>query len=264
VATRGTLYNPLSNSRWNLPYYSFNQVIGGVGVQNADVVYGPSTCDGAPPPTGNCTAGSNVPVTFTGAPTNPNQGPAGQAQAQGNITGWDPSNPNQATLTGIIFPKGIKDPYVLQLLLQRAAGNYAQDRGCSWIMLAPPVTSCSAQRTSTASPALTCLLAFTLPTTSAEHGLEEWSAQSELRPPQKLQNSVNSNYNSLQASLKHQMSHGLLFNVNYTYSHSIDNGSTWHSGATTANGRSCRRGLHSADDGMDRSTRSMSSVIRLE
>jgi hypothetical protein len=32
------------------------------------------------------------------------------------------------------------------------------------------------------------------------------------------------------------MSHGLLFNVDYTYSHSIDSGSTWHSGATTANG----------------------------
>src|SRR5258708_38494475 len=24
VAYKGTLYNPLSNSRWNLPYYSFN------------------------------------------------------------------------------------------------------------------------------------------------------------------------------------------------------------------------------------------------
>jgi hypothetical protein len=32
------------------------------------------------------------------------------------------------------------------------------------------------------------------------------------------------------------MSHGVLFNVNYTYSHAIDNGSTWHSSATTANG----------------------------
>jgi hypothetical protein len=32
------------------------------------------------------------------------------------------------------------------------------------------------------------------------------------------------------------MSHGVLLNVNYTYSHSIDNGSTWHSGSTTANG----------------------------
>src|SRR5207248_1533281 len=49
-------------------------------------------------------------------------------------------------------------------------------------------------------------------------------------------NSVSSNYNALQTSLKRQMSHGILFNVDYTWSHSIDNGSTWHSGATTANG----------------------------
>ena len=56
------------------------------------------------------------------------------------------------------------------------------------------------------------------------------------------ENAVNSNYNSLQASVKHQMSHGLLFNVDYTYSHSIDNGSTWHSGATTANGAAAGEG----------------------
>ena len=56
------------------------------------------------------------------------------------------------------------------------------------------------------------------------------------------ENSVNSNYNSLQASLKKQVSHGLLFNVNYTYSHAIDNGSTWHSGATTANGAAAGEG----------------------
>ena len=56
------------------------------------------------------------------------------------------------------------------------------------------------------------------------------------------ENSVNSNYNSLQANLKKQVSHGLLFNVNYTYSHAIDNGSTWHSGATTANGAAAGEG----------------------
>ncbi len=27
-----------------------------------------------------------------------------------------------------------------------------------------------------------------------------------------------------------------MYNVDYTYRHSIDNGSTWHGGATTANG----------------------------
>jgi hypothetical protein len=38
------------------------------------------------------------------------------------------------------------------------------------------------------------------------------------------------------------MSRGVLFNVNYTYSHTIDNGSTWHSGATTANGAGAGEG----------------------
>jgi hypothetical protein len=57
------------------------------------------------------------------------------------------------------------------------------------------------------------------------------------------ENSVNSNYSSLQASVKHQVSHGLLFNVDYTYSHSIDDGSTWHSGATTANGAGAGEGF---------------------
>ena len=56
------------------------------------------------------------------------------------------------------------------------------------------------------------------------------------------ENAVNSNYNSLQANLRKQVSHGLLFNVNYTYSHAIDNGSTWHSGATTANGAAAGEG----------------------
>ncbi len=56
------------------------------------------------------------------------------------------------------------------------------------------------------------------------------------------ENQVNSNYNSLQASVKRQMSHGLLFNADYTWSHSIDDGSTWHSGATTANGTAAGEG----------------------
>src|SRR4029077_1626439 len=69
VAYEGTLYNPLSNSRWDLPYYSFNQVIGGVQVPGADIVYGPSVCDGTG--TANCHQVSNVPVAFSGPPTNP-------------------------------------------------------------------------------------------------------------------------------------------------------------------------------------------------
>jgi outer membrane receptor protein involved in Fe transport len=253
VAYEGTLYNPLSNSRWNLPYYSFNQVIGGVGVQNADVVFGPSTCSGAPP-NGNCQQVSNVPVTFTGPPTNPNQGPEGQSQAQGNITGWDPSNPNQATLTGIIFPAGIRDPYVynfyfsvqreiipktvLQLDYVGTAGHKlfrSEDINRQPGSYLPPgihVTDNLGRTWDGLGGRL-----------NQNYGrLRAW------------QNAVNSNYHSLQASLKHQMSHGLLFNVNYTYSHSIDGGSTWHSGATTANGAAAGEGFTSDQTvpGLDR------------
>jgi len=54
--------------------------------------------------------------------------------------------------------------------------------------------------------------------------------------------------------VKRQMSHGLLFNADYTYSHSIDNGSTWHSGATTANGAAAGEGytLDQTAAGLDR------------
>ncbi len=243
VAYEGTLYNPLSNSRWNLPYYSFNQVIGGVGVSGADVVYGPSTCTGLPP-TGTCQQVSNVPVTFSGCGTNPgNQGPCSQSQNQGNINGWDPSNPNQATLTGIIFPEGIRDPYVynfylslqhqistkmvMQLDYVGTAGHKlfrAEDinrQTGSYL----PVGSVVTDNFGRSWPGLGGRL-------NQNYGrLRNW------------QNQVNSNYSSLQASLKKQMSHGLLFNVSYTYSHSIDDGSTWHSGATTANGAAAGEGF---------------------
>jgi hypothetical protein len=68
------------------------------------------------------------------------------------------------------------------------------------------------------------------------------------------ENAVNSNYNALQVSLRKQASHGLLFNVSYTYSHSIDDGSTWHSGATTATGASAGDGYTTdvLNPGLDR------------
>jgi outer membrane receptor protein involved in Fe transport len=237
VAYEGTLYNPLSNSRWNLPYYSFNQVFpGGVGVPRADVVYGPSVCDGVAPPNGVCTQVSNVPVTFTGPPTNPNQGPPGQAQAQGNITGWDPSNPNQATLTGIIFPTGVRDPYVYNFFLgiQREIMpktvidiKYVGTAGHKLFR----AEDINRQPGSFLPVGVSATDSFGRTWTGLGGRLNQNYGR--LRA---WQNSVNSNYSSLQGSLKHQMSHGLLFNMDYTYSHSIDNGSTWHSGATTANG----------------------------
>jgi outer membrane receptor for ferrienterochelin and colicin len=255
VAYEGTLYNPLSNSRWNLPYYSFDEVLGGgVGQQGNDVVYGPSTCNGVAPPNGVCTQNPAVAPTFSGPPTNPNQGPAGQPQAQGNITGWDPSNPNKANLTGIVFPSGVRDPYVYNFFL-----------GIQREVL--PKTVVDVKYVGTAGHKL-----FRAEDVNREPGSllpvgstitdnlgNTWPGLGGRLNPNYLkmrvwENAVNSNYNSLQASVKHQLTHGLLFNLDYTYSHSIDNGSTWHSGATTANGTAAGEGYTTSNvnPGLDR------------
>jgi outer membrane receptor for ferrienterochelin and colicin len=243
VAYEGTLYNPLSNSRWNLPYYSFNGV-GGGSEQPAgfDVIYGPTTLDSG----GVYRQDPSKVPTFSGAGSNPgNSGPPSQAQNNGNIEGWDPGNPNAALLTGIIFPSGIRDPYVYNFYLdiQReilpktvidvkyvgTAGHKlfrAEDvnRQPGSLALAGSVFKDNFGRT---------LYGLGSRLNGNYGRLRVW------------ENQVNSNYNSLQASLKRQMSHGLLFNADYTYSHSIDDGSTWHSGATTANGAAGGEGFTS-------------------
>ncbi len=273
VAYEGTLYNPLSNSRWDLPYYSFNEVIGGPDVAGADIIYGPSVCNGAQySGDSNCHQVSNVPVAFTGhANPNPNQGPPNQSQAQGNITGWDPTNPNQAVLTGIVLPKGIRDPYVYNFYLGiqheimpktvldvkyvGTAGHKlfrAEDinRQPGTYLPVDPTTGVGATVVDNFGRTLTGLGARTDPTQPYVSGRLNQN-YSTLRT---WENAVNSNYSSLQASVKHQMSHGLLFNVDYTYSHSIDNGSTWHSGATTSNGAAAGDGytLDATQPGLDR------------
>ncbi len=260
VAYEGTLYNPLSNSRWDLPYYSFNSACCAVntipdpanGVAN--LIYGPTTFN---PATGAYEQDpSKVPnFTATGNNRNPgNSGPPSQAQNVGNIGGWDPGNANQAILTGIVFPKGLRDPYVYNFYLSvqreilpktvleaRYVGTAGHKLFRSEDINREPGSLLPAGVTETDNFGRTLTgLGGRL---NQNYGrLRNW------------QNSVNSNYSSLQASLKHQMSHGLLFNVDYTYSHSIDNGSTWHSGATTANGAAAGEGftLDQTLPGLDR------------
>jgi hypothetical protein len=239
LSYEGTLYNPLSNSRWNLPYYSFNQMFNALGGGSDVVVYGPSTCTASV----GCTATGGalfgpggVGPTYTGPPTNPNQGPASQAQAQGNIDGWYGQNPNTATLTGIVFPQGIDDPYVYNYYLG------LQHEIMSKTVLEIDFVGTTGHKLFRAED-INRLPGALLPTGATlvnNVGYPETGFGG--RPNRNYgrlrvwENVVNSNYNSLQASLKRQMSHGLLLNVDYTFSHSIDNGSTWHSGATTANG----------------------------
>ena len=250
VAYEGTLYNPLSNSRWNLPYYSFDEAIGGVGVPGNDIVYGPTSCATSP-----CQQLTNVPVVFSGPGTNPgNQGPPSQAQNSGNISGWDPTNPNFANLTGIVPPSGIRDPYVYNFYLDiqreilpktvidiKYVGTAGHKLFRSEDINREPGSYLPAGATVVDNFGRT-LTGLGGRLNGNYLKLREW------------ENSVNSNYNSLQASVKRQMSRGLLFNVDYTYSHSIDNGSTWHSGATTANGAGAGEGytLDQTLPGLDR------------
>jgi hypothetical protein len=243
LSYEGTLYNPLSNSRWNLPYYSFNSISNFLGGDVDGVVYGPTNCatggtfpDNCVPIGGAQFGAGGVTPTFNG----PVSGLQGQgtigAQAQGNIDGWNPSNPNLALLTGIIFPQGIDDPYVYNYyfgiqheILPKTVleVNFVGTTGHKLFR------SEDINRVPGAALPVGATLVNNFGETEVGYGGRPNPNYGRLRV---WENVVNSNYNSLQASLRRQMSHGLLMNVNYTYSHSIDNGSTWHSGATTANG----------------------------
>ncbi len=243
VAYEGTLYNPLSNSRWNLPYYSFNGIGGGVGQTGSDVVYGPSTCSATV-----CNQDPTQVPTFTGPPTNPHQGPAGQSQAQGNIDGWDPNNPNLAELTGIIFPSGVRDPYVYNFYLDVQREILPKTViDVKYVGTAGHKLFRSEDINRQAGSLLPQGAAIGDVTVVDNFGRTLTGLGGRLNQDygkmRTWENTVNSNYNSLQASLKRQVSHGLLFNADYTYSHSIDDGSTWHSGATTANGAAAGEGF---------------------
>ena len=244
VSYEGTLYNPLSNSRWNLPYYSFNSATNFLGGDVNQVIYGPTTCD---PITTICSASGATP-TYSGLASNPGQGVG--AQAAGNLTGWAASNPNLATLTGIIFPEGVRDPYVYNfyLSIQRELpgkmvlqADYVGTAGHKLFRSEDlnriaggklPVGVCTTDT-------------FGRQLCSQEDGLYNFTGR--LNPNygrlRQWQNVVSSNYNSLQLQLKKQVTHGLLFNVDYTWSHSIDNGSGWHNAATSANGAAAGDGF---------------------
>ena len=238
ISYEGTLYNPLSNSRWNPPYYSFNIEDNALNGGSASTVYGPTTCTGAPPAT-TCVPSGAAP-TFSGPPTNPYQGVG--AQAQGNITGWDPSNHNTGYLTGIVFPKGIDDPYVYNYFF-----SVQREIMPKLVIEADYVgtTGHKLFRAENVNRYPGSVLPAGVQVT--DNFGRSWVgnggyANNNYGNLRNWQNVVNSNYNSLQLQVRKQMSHGLMINGDYTYSHSIDNGSTWHSGATTSNGAAAGEG----------------------
>jgi hypothetical protein len=242
VAYEGTLYNPLSNSRWNLPYYSFNSATNFLQGDTQTVIYGPYLCNPV------CQPDTVSTPTFTGSPTNPNMGTG--AQAIGNLTGWDASNPNLAIRTGIVYPEGVRDPYVYnyfvgyqhelkpKLILEM---NYVGTTGHK-LFRAENTNRVPGGRL----PAGTCttdnlgrMICSHIDNTVGTTG-NAANPVGRVNPNfgnlRTWENVVNSNYNAFQLSVKKQASHGITFNLNYTWAHAIDNGSTWHSGGTSSNG----------------------------
>jgi len=244
VSYEGTLYNPLSNSRWNLPYYSFNFADNFINGDVNTIIYGPETCTST-----SCSPSGATP-TFTGPPTNPGQGIG--AQATGNLTGWAPFNPNVAILTGIVLPEGIKDPYVYgyhfgvqheimpkMVLEVNYVGTTGHKLFRSENINRYPGSVLPVETDAGGNIIARACVTDNFGRNDCGNGGFANNNYGNLR---NWRNVVNSNYNSLQTSVKKQMSHGLLFNLDYTYSHAIDNGSTWHSGATTANGAAAGEG----------------------
>jgi hypothetical protein len=249
ISYEGTLYNPLSNSRWNPPYYSFNLEPNGLVGGSATIVYGPTVCGAS-----SCSPSGATP-TYTGTPGNAGQGPPGTgSQNTGNIIGYAGFNPDTSYLTGIVLPQGIADPYVYNYFF-----SVQREVGPKLVVEADYVGTAGhklfrAEDINRAPGALLpagAMVVDNLGRTLKGLGGAPNPNYGILRT---WENSVNSNYNALQLQVKKQMSHGVLFNASYTWSHSIDNGSTWHSGATTANGGAAGEGYTTdqTEPGLDR------------
>ena len=240
ISYEGTLYNPLSNSRWNPPYYSFNQAKDG------------ATGTGCGTPTGcliffGPQSGGDARFTGPPDPLN-NQGTDLKYTAVGNIMGWNSTNPDLANLTGIVFPEGVRDPYVYNFHF-----GFQHEVAAHFVIEANYVGTAAhklfrAQQVNRIPggglPEGTCI--------TDEFGRNLCSQVNstvvngaKVNPIGRLnpnygklrvwENTNNSNYSALQLSVTRQMSRGIQAAFHYTYGHAIDNGSTWHSGSTSSN-----------------------------
>lgn len=236
ISYEGSLQQRLSLTRWNLPFYSLNRVSNILdGNLDGRVIYGP--------------VGGGQPTFLGNAPAAQHSGSG--VQATGNISGWDPSNPQTSNFTSIIFPGSIRDPYVENWFfgVQREVFptvtveiNYVGTAGMN-LFRAENVNRIPGGRL----PEGTCVtdnfgrkLCSQIDSSTAVNGLTINPNGQFLNPNygrlRVWENTASSTYNALQLSVTKRVSRGLQFSGNYTYSHSIDDGSTWQSGPITVNG----------------------------
>ncbi|MEE8584739.1 MAG: TonB-dependent receptor, partial [Acidobacteriota bacterium] len=212
IAYQSGIFNPLANSRWNKPFYSFNLICDVCGRPGEVILYGPQ--DGSAP-------------SATGANNNP-----GGGLFEGNIIAYEPTNPNLAFLSGIPNPD-MRDPYTQSFFLgiQRELMrntmfevNYVGTLGRKLIRAENP-NRFPGDRIGAPSPV------------NGEFAGD--TAFNRINPNEGVlrvwENNVNTNYHSLQVQLNRRYSNGFAFNANYTWAKALDIRSTWHSGATSAN-----------------------------
>lgn len=214
IAYQSGVYNPLANSRWNPPFYSFNLICDVCGRPRENILYGPQTPGQA---------------VRAGGP-NPNPG---ARLFEGNIIAYDGTNNNSTFLTGIPNPK-MRDPYVMSWFfgLQRELfrnltieANYVGTGGRKLIR-AENFNRFRGDRIGAPSPADGRF--------AGENRLNRINPN--FGNMRFWENSVNSNYNALQVEIKKRYSGGFAITGNYTWAKSLDTRSTWHSGATSSNG----------------------------
>jgi Carboxypeptidase regulatory-like domain/TonB dependent receptor-like, beta-barrel len=224
ISYEGTFYNALSNSRWNFPFYSFNEACPVLCGLAGFPTYGPTDANG------NLTGAA---PTFSGAPSTIGNGPAGLGFA-GNIMGWLPSNPNLSHLTGIPSPD-YKLPYYEQFFLgvqQQISPSMVLEvngvgtlgRHLFWAEDPNRVVGGRQASNPAINPSTTGVLnpctgtaVFSTPFINPCFGImRTWDT------------SVNSSYWGLQTSFNRKFSRGLAFTTAYTWSHSLDYRSTWH------------------------------------
>jgi hypothetical protein len=189
-------------------------------------------------------------------------------QATGNISGWDPANPQTSGFTSIVFRHGLQDPYVENWFvgLQRELRpkltvefNYVGTAGRN-LFRAENVNRIPGRLL----PEGTCATDNFGRELCSQRNTNTLANKEAINPIGQLnpnygrlrvwENTASSIYNSMQASIRKQLSRGLQFGGNYTYSHSIDDGSSWQSSFTSVNGSAAGDGITTdqTQPGLDR------------
>jgi hypothetical protein len=238
ITFESSFYNALSNSRWNLPYYSFNEVCPICRLPGLPV-YGPTDINGNP---------TGAAPTFSGPPNNVGQGPASEDLA-GNVLGWLPSNPNLAAVTGIAnknyrFPS--YQSFFLGVQRQLSNSTVIEVNGVStlgrhlfWAEDPNRVVGGKLRDPST----------IINPCTGSAISSHTGRINPCFGHMRTWETSANSSYFGLQTNVTRRFSRGLAFTSAYTWSHAIDFRSTWHGtpGGTSTQANSTGAGGFSTD-----------------